>query len=156
VKRAAQFGIGGYGGGQYSANRWFGGGGSGGGYYGGGAGGYTMNERRAGGGGSSFISGMTGCMAIDPTSTANPRVQDSNGNIAALNYSIAAFGTASPTWGDGSDIIFTGYSMADGAGYAWNTGARAGTSTGMPNWNGGRAITGNAGHGHARITLLFP
>jgi hypothetical protein len=146
---AGQFGIGGNGGYKYSSSRWFGGGG-GGGYYGGGAGGFTNFWRRAGGGGSSFISGMTNCVAIDPTSITEPRAQDSNGNTAALNYN-SAFG-ASPTWNDGADILFTNPSMIDGAGYEWNTGAK-GTLTNMPSPAGG-TMTGNTGNGHARITLI--
>jgi hypothetical protein len=147
-----QFGIGGNGGYAYRDNRRFGGGG-GGGYYGGGPGGYTANWRRAGGGGSSFISGMTGCVAIDPTSTTEPRAQDSNGNTAALNYNEAVFGT-SPTWNNGAEILFTNPSMIDGAGYEWNTGAK-GSLTNMPNWSTCcTTITGNIGNGHARITLI--
>jgi hypothetical protein len=128
-------------------------GGSGGGGYYGGAGGQGSTGN--GSGGSSFISGMPGCVAIDPTDITNdPRTQDSNGNTAALNYNEAVFGT-SPTWNDGAEILFTNPSMIDGAGYEWNTGAKAATSTGMPNWNSsGATMTGNAGNGHARITLI--
>jgi hypothetical protein len=113
--------------------------GGGGGYYGGSAGacgpfGYWGGP---GGGGSSFISGMTGCIAINPTSTANPRAQDTGANTTALNYNTALFG-GSPTWADGGEITFTGCSMVDGAGD-------------MPNPGGG-TMTGNSNPGYARIT----
>jgi hypothetical protein len=128
-------------------------GGGAGGYYGGSGAARQYGQAGAtgGGGGSSFISGMTNCVAIDPTSITEPRAQDSNGNTAALNYN-SAFGT-SPTWNDNAEILFTNPSMIDGAGYEWNTGTK-GTLTNMPNWNGGGTMTGNAGNGHARITLL--
>jgi hypothetical protein len=103
---------------------------------------------------------MTNCVAIDPTSTTNPRTQDTdtNGNPAALNYSETVFGTSSPTWSDGEEIIFANPSMIDGLGYEWNTGAKAETATGMPNWSktDGSTMTGNTGSGHARVTLLVP
>ncbi|MDR1023236.1 MAG: hypothetical protein LBL94_08215 [Prevotellaceae bacterium] len=99
---------------------------------------------------------MAGCVAIDPASTSDPRAQDiGSSNTAALNYSISAFG-ASPTWSNGEEITFINCSMIDGAGYEWNTGARAGTSTGMPDWSktDGSKMAGNTGVGHARITLI--
>ncbi|MDR0658442.1 MAG: fimbrillin family protein [Mediterranea sp.] len=128
--------------------------GGGGGYYGGASDGYTYG---AGSGGSSFISGMTGCVAIDPTDTTNdPRTQDSGVGIlsrATLNYSNTAFG-ASLTWEDGEDILFTNCSMVDGGGYEWNTGVKAGAAGTMPNPSGG-TMTGNENsHGYARITQL--
>jgi hypothetical protein len=47
--------------------------------------------------------------------------------------------------------------LIDGQGYEWNTGAKAGTVIGMPDWNvSGSTMTGNIGNGHARITLLLP
>jgi hypothetical protein len=127
------------------------GGSGGGGYYGGAGGRYTSGQ---GSGGSSFISGMPGCVAINPTDITNdPRPQDSNGNTAALNYNTAVFGT-SPTWNNDAEILFTNPSMIDGEGYEWNTGAK-GAATDMPDWNSpGSTMTGNTGNGHARITLL--
>jgi hypothetical protein len=129
----------------------------GGGYYGGGYGGninggYGMYS---GAGGSSFISGMTGCVAIDPTDTTNdPRTQDGDTGIfkTMLNYYTTGFGT-SATWVDGEEILFTNCSMIDGADYQWNTGVKAGTAGTMPNPSGG-TMTGNAGNGYARITQL--
>ncbi|MDR1022684.1 MAG: hypothetical protein LBL94_05370 [Prevotellaceae bacterium] len=46
--------------------------------------------------------------------------------------------------------------MIDGAGYEWNTGAKAGYATNMPDCSkaDGSKKTGNTGNGHARITLL--
>jgi hypothetical protein len=131
--------------------------GGGGGYYGGSGGArqsYTVSATGAGGG-SAFVSGMPGCVAIDPTATNNPRTPDTGNDPTALNYSNATFG-ASPTWADGEEIRFTGISMVDGAGYEWSSGAKAGAVTGMPNWSktDGTTMTGNTGAGHARITCL--
>jgi hypothetical protein len=132
--------------------------GGGGGYYGGSAGcagnyGYWGGP---GGGGSAFISGMTGCVAIDPTSIAEPRAQDiediTSLNATALNYSKALFGL-STTWADGAEILFTDCSMVDGAGYEWRTGVRAETPDGMPS-NPSSTIPDYKGHGHARITRI--
>ena len=95
---------------------------------------------------------MTGCVAIDPTATAtDPRVQDTGSNTAALNYSVSIFGT-SPTWKDNDEIVFTNCSMVDGQGYEWNTGMKASVSTGMPVYP--PYMTGNAGAGYARITMV--
>jgi hypothetical protein len=136
-------------------------GGGGGGYYGGGSG--TIKDMRGGvtggGGGSSFISGMTGCVAIDPEDiTTDPRAQDPSLRTepkTMLNYNNNAFGL-SPTWADGQEIIFTNPSMVDGAGYEWNTGTRSATPGAMPNYSGG-TMTGNTQSGYARITkLLIP
>jgi hypothetical protein len=126
-------------------------GGGGGGYYGGAGNGYSGGD---GSGGSSFISSMTGCVAIDPESTAEPRAQDSGTGLVktALNYNTSLFG-ASPTFGDGEDILFTDCSMVDGGGYQWNTGEKATTAGTMPNPSGG-TMTGNTGNGYARITLF--
>jgi hypothetical protein len=96
---------------------------------------------------------MTGCVAINPASIAEPREQDAIGNAAALSYSNSIFNT-SPTWNEVAKIIFTNYSMIDGQGYEWNTGAKAGTASAMPHPAGGALATGNTGNGYARITFL--
>ena len=131
-----EFGIGGNGGYSHADTRLFGGGG-GGGYYGGGAGGFRAGVRLSGGGGSSFISGMTGCVAIKPASGVD-------------------FGGISPgpAWMDGDGIVFCNCFMIDGQGYEWNTGQQAAYVTGMPNPVTGGTMTGNADNGYARITRL--
>jgi hypothetical protein len=141
------FGAGGYSGAtNYNS-------GGGGGYYGGAGNGYGGGQ---GSGGSSFISGMKGCVAINPASTTEPRAQDSMGATFALNYFDTSFGGTSLTWPDGAEILFTSISMVDGEGYEWNTGAKAATSTGMPDWSktDGSTITGNTTNGYARITRI--
>ena len=87
--------------------------GGGGGYYGGSAG---VEQGSVGGGpgagGSSFISGMTGCVAIDSADTTNdPRTQDGGTGLArtTLNYNNSVFGSTNSTWVDGEDILFTNY-----------------------------------------------
>jgi hypothetical protein len=146
--------AGSFGKGSVSANGNVGSGG--GGYYGGSGAARTSGQQAAGGGGggSSFISGMTGCVAIDPSDiTNNPRTQDTaSSNTTALNYNTALFG-ASPTWNDGDEIILTTCSMIDGTGYQWNTGAKADTAGDMPDPSGG-TMTGRTGNGYARITFL--
>jgi hypothetical protein len=127
-------------------------GGGGGGYYGGDGNKSRPADAGTGSGGSSFISGMKGCVAIDPATTTDPRTQDTGNNTTALNYT-SAFGT-SPTWSDGDEILFTNPSMIDGAGYEWNNGTQGSSPTKMPNPAGGASITGNTGNGYARITRL--
>ncbi|MDR1369005.1 MAG: fimbrillin family protein [Dysgonamonadaceae bacterium] len=117
--------------------------------FGGGAGGYyggAGGDGDCGSGGSSFISGMSGCVAINPASASDPRAQDAIGNTAALNYSSILFG-ASSTWTDGSEILFTNCSMIDGEGYEWNTGAKGAVATAP-------VSPGSSGTGYARITRL--
>jgi hypothetical protein len=97
---------------------------------------------------------MTGCVAINPASITEPRAQDASGNTTALNYNTTLFGISS-TWADGEDILFTTPEMIDGNGFDWSSGARAATATGMPSPSGG-TITGNTGHGYARITYIAP
>jgi hypothetical protein len=147
---AAMFGKGG-------AYHWFGGGGGGGGYYGGGVGTVLCGNGHVigGGGSSSFISGMAGCVAIDPTNQSEPRTQDTGSNTTALNYS-STFGSNPTTWSDGQEILFTNPSMIDGEGFEWNTGTGSrGNQTPMPTYsNPGTFMTGNTDHGHARITFI--
>jgi hypothetical protein len=134
----------------------FHGGGGGSGYYGGGAGNtkFLRGVITAGGGGSSFISGMTGCVAINPANQSDPRTQDTGSVKTALNYNTTAFGSNSTTWNNNDEILFTNPSMIDGEGYEWNTGSR-GSQTSMPSYsNPGSTMTGNTGHGHARITFI--
>jgi hypothetical protein len=111
----------------------------------------TYGNQGAGGGGSSFLSGMPGCVAINPAATNAPRTQDTQGDTSALNYNDAVFGN-SLTWNDGDEIIFDNPSMVDGQGYEWNTGAKGSAVVNMPNRSGG-TMTGNTGPGYARITL---
>jgi hypothetical protein len=128
-------------------------GGGGGGWYGGAGTGYA---NLTGSGGSSFISGKTGCVAIDPTDITNdPRTQDTGANTTALNYH-SSFGP-SPTWADGTEVTFIHSSMIDGGGYDWNAGVQAGIPDGMPNPFGGAPLPeGNTNAGRARVTLLVP
>jgi hypothetical protein len=122
--------------------------GGGGGYYGGGTTQEAQNGAATGsGGGSSFISGFTGCVAINPTDVTNdPRTQDATGNPTALSYSTSLFGE-SLTWIDGGKIVFSNARMFDSEGYEWIDGQRSSITGGM--------ITCPAGTtGYARITLL--
>jgi hypothetical protein len=129
--------------------------GGGGGYYGGG---HTTYTGPGGGGGSSFISGMKGCVAIDPTDlSGNPRKQDGGANPTALNYNSSIFSAnSSPTWENGEEIIFLNPSMIDGQGHEWNTGSQAATPVGMPGNKSCECFTmlGNKEHGYARVTLI--
>ena len=91
------------------------------GYYGGGGG-------HSGGGGSSFISGHTGCNAINASGKATGQ---------ANHY---------------SGMIFSNTVMVDGLGYAWTT--SKGSITGMPSPTNTTKINGNSNEGYARISYL--
>ncbi len=116
----------GYGG----AQGWAPWGGGGGGYYGGGSGGGWSG---AGAGGSSFISGHNGCDAISKSSTETNIIHTGN----SVHY---------------SGLKFKNTVMIDGAGYSWTN--VKGTYTGMPSHDGKSTMTGNSGHGYAKITYL--
>lgn len=130
-----KFGQGGfaiYGGAGCNSND---GGGGGGGYYGGGGSKTAENlfQTSNGAGGSSFISGHNGCDAIKEESTED--------NIIHTGQSIHY-----------SNIYFTDTVMIDGSGYKWTT--EKGDYTGMPSHDDDSIISGNAGNGYARITLI--
>lgn len=107
----------------------------GGGYYGGGSGyGVTGTDHGAGGGGSSFISGHSGCDAIAENSIES--------NIIHTGQSIHY-----------SNYSFTDTIMIDGKGYSWTT-TKGSSVVGMPTYSGSGTMTGNSGHGYAKITLI--
>ncbi len=116
----------GYGG----AQGWAPWGGGGGGYYGGGSGGGWSG---AGAGGSSFISGHNGCDAISKSSTETNIIHTGK----PYHY---------------SGLKFKNTVMIDGAGYSWTN--VKGAYTGMPSHDGKSTMTGNSGHGYAKITYL--
>ena len=104
-------------------------GGAGGGYYGGiaqtASGTYT---NAAGGGGSSYISGHTGCVAVQSQTSSTPKSGCSNGttnNDCSIHYSGKVFT---------STIIKSGNEV-------------------MPNYSGG-TMTGNSGDGKAKISYI--
>ena len=120
---------------------------------GGGAGGYYgSTQSNASGnnttniGASSYISGHTGCVAIQEGSSSEPRTVKKSGcstgttdNECSIHY---------------SGLYFTDTKMIDGAGYSW-TNVKASLEQ-MPNPNGGTYAsgTGHSGDGYARITYL--
>ncbi|MFT8638607.1 glycine rich domain-containing protein [Bifidobacterium sp.] len=113
-------------------------GGGGGGWYGGGAGGVVGDSRIVGGaGGSSFISGYPGAVALSDTSAANA------GNPRTHRPATDSPSDRATQVIDGREYRFTSYAM------------KAGNES-MPDWSksDGSQMTGNAGDGHARITLL--
>jgi hypothetical protein len=104
-------------------------GGGGGGWYGGQTTPNSYNDG-GGGGGSSFISGYSGCVAIADTAndTANPRTAKTAEDVSVMTYAGKAFQFS-------------------------NTVMKAGNEA-MPYWQqAGATVTGNAGKGHARVTL---
>ena len=113
-------------GGDAKNSRCLSGGGSG--YYGGGSSGVNNNVAGTGAGGSSFISGHNGCNAINSSGT------HTNQSTHYSNYK------------------FTDTIMIDGEGYSWTN--IKGSQIGMPTHDGTSTMTGNDGHGHAKITLL--
>ena len=113
--------------------------GGGSGYYGGGSGQHT-----SAGGGSSYISGHAGCLAIDGTSTSNPRTLKSGCTASSTSVDCSTHY---------SGLKFTDTVMIDGAGYNWTT--TKGSQVGMPKHDGTEGtMTGNSGDGYARITLV--
>lgn len=97
----------------------------GGGYYGGYRG---ISTNCGGSGGSSFISGHSGCNALNSSGTHTGQ------SIHYSNYS------------------FTNTKMIDGDGYIWTT--SKGSKTGMPTHDGTSTMVGNAENGYAKITLI--
>lgn len=115
----------------------YGGGAGGAGYYGGGGGG-NYHHVATGGGGSSFISGYSGCNAINTlTSTSSNIVHTNN---PTLNY-------------DGVNYTFSNAIMIDGAGCDWSTGSATNCGANQPQPDGTNAV-GHSGNGYARITYL--
>ncbi len=112
---------------QSVSNDWGGGGGSG--YYGG-----ATGHGRTGGGGSSYISGYTGCVAITSATSITPR-KNSSGAACA----------------DGTTDITCSYHYS-GKKFV-NPVMKAGDDT-MPTYDGASTMTGNSGHGFAKISLL--
>ena len=118
--------------------------GGGGGYYGGGVGPHWGAGTPGGGGGSSYISGHAGCLAIDGTSTSNPRTLKSGCTTSSTSVDCSTHY---------SGLKFTDTVMIDGAGYNWTT--TKGSQVGMPKYDGtDGTMTGNSGDGYARITLV--
>ncbi len=123
----------GFGGNGSKASSDGGGGGGGSGYYGGGGGTGANTGGWGGGGGSSFISGHNGCDAISESSTETNIIHTGE----PFHY---------------SGLKFKNTVMIDGAGYSWTN--VKGVYTGMPSHDGKSTMTGNSGHGYAKITYL--
>ena len=120
------FGIGGYG--SYTGT-WIYYSGGGGGYYGGGSGGALSSVVMTASGGSSYISGHTGCVAIQSQDNITPKNGCTDGTTditCSYHY---------------SNKIFT------------NTIMKAGNEE-MPTLNGKGSMTGNSGNGYVKITVL--
>jgi len=108
-----------------------------------GAGGH--NAVSGAGGGSSFISGHTGCVAIQSQNSTTPR-SDSKG-------ATCKDGTTDITCSyHYSNIVFKNTIMIDGEGYNWTT--VKGKKTLMPSHDGLSTIVGNNSNGYAKITLI--
>lgn len=118
--------------------------GGGGGYFGGGGSGHC----NSGGGGSSYISGHTGCVAIEESSTKSNITFPTKNSVACTD------GTTDIECSKHySGIVFTDTVMIDGNGYRWTT-EKGSTIVGMPTYDGKGTMTGNKGHGYAKITLI--
>ena len=116
--------------------------GGGGGYFGGG---YSYATGASGG--SSYISGHTGCVAIESDTSTSARTgtggasctTGTSDNLCSVHY---------------SGKVFTDTVMIDGAGYSWTN--TKGALQQMPNPSGGYYASGvgHSGNGFARITFL--
>ena len=109
--------------------------GGGSGWYGGGGGCGT-----SAGGGSAYVSGHTGCVAVQSTTSSNPRSGCATGTTNN-SCSISPY-----------DYIFTNTVMIDGNGCKW-TNQKTSDCNGQPQPNGSNT-TGHSGNGYARITYL--
>ena len=120
---------------------------------GGGGGYYTGNMESTSGqgvGGTSYISGHSGCVSIQQTSTLNNIVLplDSNNNTCTENTT-----DIKCSYHYLSSYRFNNTVMIDGNGYQWTT-EKGNEVVGMPNKNGIGTVTGNIGNGFAKITLI--
>lgn len=144
---AGGFGYGGVGGASAVGEVETGGGGGGGaGYFGGSGASGLSNGGWDGASGSSYISGHTGCVAMQE-GTTTPKTGCTTGttdNLCSVHY---------------SNKVFTDTLMIDGAGYTWTNvkAATVGTNL-MPNPGGGTYASGvgHSGNGYARITYMGP
>ncbi len=130
-------------GGAYNCCYWWGrypSPGSGGGYWG-----SYRNAR----GGSSYISGHTGCIAVNSSGSSIC----SENKVAAASYVGTTDRTCSIHY-SGKEFINGTTLMIDGAGYNWTN--KRGAQTQMPNTTGGKytAGTGHNENGYAKITQL--
>lgn len=101
--------------------------GSGGGWFTGG------NSTHSGaGGGSSYISGHSGCLAINPSSTENNISMKTNSEFDGYHFDNTV--------------------MIDGEGYSWTN--MKGEPKQMPLYTGKTGEVGNKGNGHIKITYL--
>lgn len=133
-----QFGFGGNGGSSSS--------GGGGGYFGGG-GAFRSCPNNGGGvasSGSSYISGHTGCVAIDRFSTKT--------SVRPKNSSCSTGSSDRDCSIHYSNLAFTDTVMIDGAGGKWTT-SKIATNVQMTEPTGGQRI-GHVGNGYARITCI--
>ena len=116
------FGIGGNGNSNWGS-------GGGGGYYGGAGGGITSYSVDSGAGGSSFISGHTGCVAINSATSIIPKTGCNDGtNNIECSYHYSGY-------------RFTKTNLISG-------------NESMPSHDGTSTMTGNSGNGYAKITLV--
>ncbi len=143
---AGSFGLGGSGKPSKKTPTLSGGAGGGGGYWGGGSGeACEGNCGGSAGGGSSFISGHTGCYAVESEYSTEARTC----NI----YTQAGFNECSIHY---SGKYFINTIIIDGAGYKWET--IKGNLEPMPDYSSDTGTyesgVGNAGNGYARITYI--
>ena len=105
--------------------------GGGGGYWGGGSGGSTSRRVSSGAGGSSFISGLTGSIALASDESLDPIE-----GCGAINFD------------NECSIHYSGKTFTDAEMIAGNDN--------MPTYDGSELMVGNKGNGHAKITFMGP
>lgn len=119
-------------------------GGGAGGYWGGGAG---SGAGGPGGGGSSYISGHTGCIAVESATSTSPRLGTNDAACTTGTTDIQC------SYHYLNDYKFTNTIMIDGDGYQWTT-EKGSDIVGMPTHNGTGTMTGNIGNGFIKITYI--
>lgn len=144
---AGSFGIGGTGGMSSNTAQSGGGAGGGAGYFGGSGASGLSNGTFSAGGGSSFISGHTGCIAIDESSTADNIVQKSINNVSCAdtpNEPLCSHHF--------SNFVFDNTIMIDGTGHRWTT--EIGEEMTIPSKLTKNGNIDSSGNGYIIITLV--
>lgn len=144
---AGQFGLGGKGGMSNKNAQTGSGAGGGGGYFGGSGASGLSNGTFAAGGGSSFISGHTGCIAIDDSSTADNTVQKSINNVSCVDTPTEPL--CSHHY---SNLVFNNTIMIDGTGHRWTT--EIGEEMTIPSKVTKENSIDSSGNGYIVITLI--
>lgn len=145
---AGLFGLGGSGGMSINTASTGGGSGGGAGYFGGSGASGLSNGTFAAGGGSSFISGHSGCVAIDENSTVDNIIfKQLSGNVSCADNPTGQY--CSHHY---SNFVFSDTLMIDGTGHVWTT--TVGGEMTIPSKTNSSGSVDSSGNGYAIVTLV--